>query len=103
MRFLSVALTLLFACPAFGQATRSTLISASQNIHAPDAVSHGRDVTPDCATPWSVALKTLHGGKQEGVQLITLDNGKMQIVIIPTRGMGILSVTMGDVRLGWKS
>src|SRR4029077_340151 len=35
--------------------------------------------------------------------LITLDNGRMQIVLIPTRGMGVLSVAMGDLKLGWKS
>jgi hypothetical protein len=89
---------------ALSQSTRSTLISVTKNINAPDAVSHGRDVTPDCTSPWSVALKTLHGGKQDGVRLITLDNGKMQIVVIPTRGMGILHVARGDdLKLGWKS
>ena len=52
---------------------------------------------------WSVTKETLHGGKQEGVELITLDNGKIIIRIIPTRGMGILDVKMGDIRLGWQS
>ena len=28
---------------------------------------------------WSVSKKTLHGGKQEGVEVITIDNGVMQI------------------------
>ena len=99
----SLLVAILITSTAWAQTTRSTLISAAQNVSAPDGVSHGRDVTPDCATPWSVALKTLHGGKQEGVRLITLDNGTMQIVLIPTRGMGILSVTMNDLKLGWKS
>lgn len=52
---------------------------------------------------WSVTKETLHGGKQEGVELLTLDNGRLKIRIIPTRGMGILDVKMGDVRLGWNS
>lgn len=113
MRRFSIAVTLLFASTLGAQTTRSTLISATQNINAPDAVSHGRDVTPDCQAPWSVALKTLHGGKQEGVRLITLDNGKMQIVVIPTRGMGILHVALTpdpspsgrgeNLKLGWRS
>ena len=32
---------------------------------------------------WSVTRKILRGGKQEGVELLTLDNGKLQISIIP--------------------
>ncbi len=38
-----------------------------------------------------------------GVDVIVLDNGKLQITVVPTRGLGILSVTMGNVRLGWDS
>ncbi|MEW4526623.1 aldose 1-epimerase family protein [Maioricimonas sp. JC845] len=60
-------------------------------------VENGGDI------PWRVQKKTLHGGKQEGSELITVDNGKLQIVIVPTRGMNILEVRSGDVRLGWDS
>jgi len=49
---------------------------------------------------WSVTRKILRGGKQEGVELLTLDNGNLQISIIPTRGMGIFDVRSGDIRLG---
>ena len=55
------------------------------------------------SSPWTVTLKTLRGGKQEGVELLTLDNGRLKIRIIPTRGMGILDVTMDGIRLGWDS
>lgn len=82
---------------------RHKFISAADNVNRPDEKIDGRKITPECETPWSVDIKTLHGGKQEGVRLITLDNGKMQIVVIPTRGLGVLSVTMGDLKLGWKS
>jgi len=50
---------------------------------------------------WSVTRKILRGGKQEGVELLTLDNGNLQISIIPARGMGIFDVRSGDIRLGW--
>ena len=46
------------------------------------------------ASPWSVDRRILRGGKQEGVEILTLDNGKLQIRVIPTRGMGILDVNM---------
>ncbi|WP_201767078.1 DUF4432 family protein, partial [Novipirellula maiorica] len=55
---------------------------------------------------------TLHGGKQEGSELVTIDNGVLEIVVIPTRGMSVLRVTKransnhsdGEgVRFGWDS
>ncbi|MEC9080488.1 MAG: aldose 1-epimerase family protein [Verrucomicrobiota bacterium] len=52
---------------------------------------------------WSVNKRTLSGGKQEGVELIEVNNGRLQFRVIPTRGMSVLDVTMGDVRLGWNS
>jgi hypothetical protein len=52
---------------------------------------------------WAIHKFTLHGGKQESVDIVTIDNGKLLITVVPTRGMGILSVNCGDVRLGWDS
>jgi galactose mutarotase-like enzyme len=51
----------------------------------------------------SITHTTLHGGKQEGVELVRIDNGKLAITVIPTRGMNILSVESADVVLGWDS
>ena len=52
---------------------------------------------------WSVHKRTLSGGNQEGVEVVTVDNGVMQIVLVPTRGMSIYEVRSGDIRLGWDS
>jgi hypothetical protein len=52
---------------------------------------------------WSVTQTILHGGRQEGVDLVTIDNGKLRITLIPTRGMSLLEVRSGDFRLGWDS
>ena len=101
--FVPALVALFLTVPAFAQSARKLLISADKNLNVGADHIHGKDVTPECEIPWSIQLSTLHGGKQEGVQLLTLDNGKMQIVVIPTRGMGVLSVTMGDLKLGWKS
>src|SRR5439155_23631319 len=38
---------------------------------------------------WSAQLRTLHGGRQEGVQVIEVDNGAMTFSIVPTRGFEI--------------
>ena len=55
------------------------------------------------SSPWSVTKMTLHGGRQEGVDLIEVDNGVLRFTVIPTRGMSIGQVVGGDVRLGWDS
>ncbi|QND54733.1 aldose 1-epimerase family protein (plasmid) [Phyllobacterium sp. 628] len=52
---------------------------------------------------WSVKLRSLHGGKQEGVQVIDVDNGVMTFTIVPTRGFGVWKAKVGDLRLGWDS
>ena len=62
-----------------------------------------RDVKFESSAAWSVKRYALHGGKQEGCELLVLDNGKLQITIVPTRGMDVLEVKSGDVRLGWDS
>jgi galactose mutarotase-like enzyme len=81
---------------------QKTLISVRDNLRVNEATISGNDVTPG-KPGWSVKKRTLHGGKQEGVEVIVVDNGRLQFTVIPTRGMGVLSVTMGDVRLGWDS
>ncbi|MBM3836383.1 MAG: DUF4432 family protein [Verrucomicrobia bacterium] len=82
---------------------RQVLTSSSQNIHVDSWEASSEKVTPKSAAPWSVRKLTLRGGKQEGVDLIVINNGKLEITIIPTRGMGVLKAQMGDVRLGWDS
>ncbi len=62
-----------------------------------------RDLPRVGRAPWSIRKTTLHGGKQEGVELIVLDNGKLVITLIPTRGLSVLDVWHGDLRLGWDS
>src|SRR6516162_6682890 len=71
--FLSAALTLCFVGTCHAQTNKFELISSSKNINCQDMSLFGKEVTPECDTPWSVNIKTLHGGKQEGVRLITLD------------------------------
>ncbi|MBC2654129.1 aldose 1-epimerase family protein [Pseudomonas sp. MSSRFD41] len=53
--------------------------------------------------PFSVTVRTLHGGRQEGVSIIEIDNGLMKLSVVPTRGMNVLQASVGNVRLGWDS
>ncbi len=64
-------------------------------------------VVPDeIASRWKIEMRTLHGGKQEGVRLISIDNGTITVAVVPTRGMSILDVKdskTGERIFGWDS
>lgn len=53
--------------------------------------------------PFTITLRTLHGGRQEGVSIVEIDNGTMKLSVVPTRGMNVLQASVGDVRMGWDS
>ncbi|GHT31278.1 DUF4432 domain-containing protein [Planctomycetales bacterium] len=52
-------------------------------------------------------LKRFSGGVSDGVELFELDNGKLKIDVLPTRGMGIRQVRCGTesgaIELKWNS
>jgi hypothetical protein len=85
------------------QGARYLLTSVEQNIDVGDWQIGGRDTGIAPEVPWSVRRQRLHGGKQDGVDLVVIDNGRMTITLVPARGMGILRVVSGDMRLGWDS
>jgi uncharacterized protein DUF4432 len=80
-----------------------TLTSVSRNIHLDTWQVTHRDFDFKSAAPWSVQKYTLRGGKQEGVDVIVVNNGRLSFIVIPTRGMSVAKVEMGDIRLGWDS
>jgi uncharacterized protein DUF4432 len=82
---------------------RYVLTSTDRAIHMDEWRTSHREIKTKLNIPWSVRKTTLHGGKQEGVDHIVVDNGKLKLIVIPTRGMGVLRVESGDVRLGWDS
>jgi hypothetical protein len=56
------------------------------------------------ATPsWSVAKRVLRGGRRDGVDLVTVDNGALSFSVVPTRGMGIWRAHYRGDRVGWRS
>jgi Domain of unknown function (DUF4432) len=82
---------------------RQTLTSVSRSIHLDTWQITSRDFDFKSAAPWSVHKYTLRGGKQEGVDVIVVNNGRLSFVVAPTRGMSVAKVDMGDIRLGWDS
>ncbi len=80
-----------------------TLTDSAHNIsQSPFAV--GPVDLPARKGNWQVSQRTLHGGLSEGVDLVEIDNGRMRLFILPTRGMGIWRAEIGDDQtLGWHS
>jgi hypothetical protein len=52
---------------------------------------------------WAVHAWRLSGGLSDGVQLVEVNNGKLRIQIVPTRGMGLRKAILDDWTIGWKS
>ncbi len=52
---------------------------------------------------WWIAKQELKNGKQDGVEVLVLHNGKLELRIVPTRGMSIWDVKYEDLRIGWDS
>ena len=55
------------------------------------------------AAGYRVVKRTLQTGMSKGVNVVEVDNGAFQFVVIPTRGMGLWKASLGEVQLGWRS
>lgn len=55
------------------------------------------------ARGYRVNKRRLRGGLRDGVDVVELDNGQIQVVVVPTRGMGIWEIRAGDLRVGWQA
>ncbi len=82
---------------------RMVLTDVEQNIYKETAEIKSSDLTPKSPAQWSVRKYVLHGGKQDGIDVVEVNNGKLRFTVVPTRGMSVYQVHMGDVRLGWDS
>ncbi len=101
-----VAIFIGLTLPLLGNADEpftKVLTSQSKNIRTEEWHRDHRNHPLETDDKWSVRKTVLHGGKQEGVEIIEVDNGRLRFSVIPTRGMSIYEVVMGDIRLGWES
>lgn len=55
------------------------------------------------ASDYSVEHRRLRHGLSDGVEVVTIHNGLLRIVVLPTRGMNIYKVWVGDEPIGWNS
>ncbi|MCK4283312.1 MAG: aldose 1-epimerase family protein [Candidatus Brocadiae bacterium] len=82
---------------------QEVLTDVTENVYR-DCYQLSSDNFPGMECPsWCVRKFTLKGGKQHGVDVVSIDNGHMTVVVVPTRGMNIQEAHTADLRLGWNS
>ena len=79
-----------------------TLTDVDREIYTDQLVLGPHDVarTPD---GWRVMKQTLRGGLRDNVDVISVQNGVLQYVIVPTRGMGLWRGKCDHMEIGWQS
>ncbi len=83
---------------------KTWVLTDTANAHWLDAfATSANDFPAKFPAAWSIRKRTLHGGKQEGVDLIEVDNGAFSFSILPTRGMGLWRGQYKNLSLGWRS
>ena len=107
LRWASVLVAAIAAAVVVGRVRgeeplRYVLTDTEQGVWLEDFALKAADLS-GAGHGWSITKRTLRGGVQDGVDLITLDNGQLTIRVVPTRGMSVLDVRQGDFRLGWES
>lgn len=53
--------------------------------------------------PWSIRRGRFEEGLSAGIDVIHVSHGDFAFTVLPTRGMGILSASLRDQRIGWNS
>ena len=85
-------------------ALEKTLIDSGENIRVETWSTGSSKVNLGTPHEWKVSKSVLHGGRQENVDVVDVDNGVLRFRIVPTRGMNIWDAhTKDGFRLGWNS
>jgi len=52
----------------------------------------------DASGNWSVRKKTLSVGRQDGTEVIDVDNGLLRFCVVPSRGFNVWEAHVGNIR-----
>jgi hypothetical protein len=63
----------------------------------------GEGELPAKARGCRVVKHTMPAGMSAGVETVEIDNGRLSVVVLPTRGMGLWAMWLDDWRIGWES
>lgn len=107
MKHLPLLVALLLGTHAFAGAAdfSKVLTDSKSDVSIKSWRITGGDVA-EVATgdrQWSIEKRTLVGGRQEGVEVIEVDNGAMRFMVVSTRGFSVWRLNAGSLRFGWDS
>lgn len=72
-------------------------------INVDDGIHDTRSRLSNASNAASIWMKRLVGGLADGVDVITVNNGRLSLQILPTRGMGVWKGEIDGVPLKWNS
>jgi hypothetical protein len=78
-----------------------SLIDTANDVYLKEWNLTSGDIAGSSPIVWSVRKRRLSGGRQEGVDIIEVDNGALKFTVVPTRAFNVWSAHPGDLRLGW--
>jgi len=82
----------------------TVLSDSARNLSVPEWKLSSHDVGGEWAeSSWSITKRVLAGSRQDGVEVIEVNNGLLTFTVVPTRGFQVWAANAGDVRLGWDS
>jgi hypothetical protein len=82
----------------------TVLTDSARNLSVQEWKLSSHDVGGEWAeSSWSITKRVLAGGRQDGVEVIEVNNGLLTFTVVPTRGFQVWAAKAGDVRLGWDS
>jgi len=83
--------------------SKSWLLTDGASGKYVESLNLGPADAPGAPAGFAVKKQRLRGGLSDGVDTIEIHNGKLSLVLLPTRGMSIAKIRAGEVELGWKS
>ena len=81
---------------------RWTLTDVSNGVYV-DEIKLTHDSVGGTAKGYEITKRTLRGGLCDGVDMIHIDNGRLEIDVLPTRGMGLWKAWLDGEEIGWQS
>lgn len=79
-----------------------TLTDVSNGVYVDDLKLTHDQVGGD-AKGYEISKRTLRGGLCDGVDVVRIDNGRLEVAILPTRGMGLWKMWLDGEEIGWQS
>ncbi len=80
-----------------------TIIDAENRVYLDSLDVSNTCVTKNGSVAYRVTKQRLHGGVQEGVDVVEINSGRLSFTVLLTRAMNVLKASCDDVELKWDS